>query len=288
MRRQLINESREPKALLSRGDRKSLQTDRVILVPGPAQEVEAVRWIYRLFVVQRKTEAEIAAALNEDGIVNERGAPWTRGTVHQILINEKYIGNNVYNRVSFKLKQRRVANPPDMWVRAESVFAPVIEADFFQAAQRIIEERNRRFTDEELLERLTALFHEKGAVSGLVIDEMEGMPSSSTYRHRFGSLVRAYHLIGYVPDRDYRYLEINRALRSIYPGIVAETVAKIEEYGGTVQADPADRSAVRQWGVHGLDCHRPGDAHHSRCAAMEDQVGYGPRSRHYGGRPHGR
>jgi hypothetical protein len=47
------------------------------------------------------------------------GQPWSRGRVRQVLCNEKYIGNNVYNRVSFKLKKRRVANPPAMWVRAD-------------------------------------------------------------------------------------------------------------------------------------------------------------------------
>jgi hypothetical protein len=44
--------------------------------------------------------------------------------VRQVLCNEKYIGNNVYNRVSFKLKKRGVANPPAMWVRADQAFAP--------------------------------------------------------------------------------------------------------------------------------------------------------------------
>ena len=33
------------------------------------------------------------------------------------------------------------------------------------------------------------------------------MPSSSTFRQRFGSLLRAYELVGYSPSRDYRYIE---------------------------------------------------------------------------------
>ena len=52
---------------------------------------------------------------------------WTRGTVHQVLINEKYIGNNVWNRGSFKLKRKRVRNSPDMWIRAEGVFEPIVD-----------------------------------------------------------------------------------------------------------------------------------------------------------------
>src|SRR6202043_1445265 len=54
LRRQLIDRDRNPKGLLGRGERKSLQTDRVILVPGPELEVETVRQIYELFVAQRK------------------------------------------------------------------------------------------------------------------------------------------------------------------------------------------------------------------------------------------
>ena len=37
------------------------------------------------------------------------------------------------------------------------------------------------------------------------------MASSSTFRQRFGSLVRAYALIGYAPAKDFRYIETNRA-----------------------------------------------------------------------------
>ena len=91
LRRQLIDEHRVAKADLARGEYKSLQTDRVILKLGPMQEVEIVRRIYRLFVVQLKTEGEIATILNVECIPNEFGRPWTRGTIHQILTNEKYV-----------------------------------------------------------------------------------------------------------------------------------------------------------------------------------------------------
>jgi hypothetical protein len=189
-------------------------------------------------VLQRKNEGEIAVLLNAEGVSNEAGRAWTRGTVHQVLTNEKYIGNNVYNRVSFKLKQKRVVNPPDMWIRSEGAFDAIVEVDFFHAARRIIDERSKRLTDTEMLDQLTSLLGKKGALSGLIIDEVEDMPSSSAYRSRFGSLVRAYQLVGYDPRRDYRYVETNRALRAMFPEIVAETIANIEQAGGTVQTDP--------------------------------------------------
>lgn len=237
LRRQLVDEHRSPKTLLKSGERKSLQTDRVVLVPGPSHEIDTVRRIYRLFVSQGRSESQIAALLNSEGMANERGLPWSRAGIHQVLTNEKYVGNNVYNRISFKLKQRRVANPPDMWVRAPGAFEAIVDEASFRAARQIIEERSRHFTDEELLTHLKRLLEERGALSGLIIDETDHMASSTIYRARFGSLVRAYKLVGYVPARDYTYIETNRALRTVYSDVVAATIANIEDVGGAVQQD---------------------------------------------------
>jgi DNA invertase Pin-like site-specific DNA recombinase len=238
LRRVLVDEHRVFKAELTRGEHKSIQTDRVVLQPGPSDEIEVVRRIYRLFTLQGLKEWTIAEQLNREGLRTDLGRPWTRGTVHQILSNEKYIGNNVYNRISYKLKTARVANPPDAWVRADGAFEPIVDKDFFEAAQRIINERSRRYSDGELLELLSHLYEEKGWLSGLVIDETENMPSSMVYRNRFGSLIRAYQMIGYRPARDYRYIEINRALRDMHPAVVANAIAEIRSAGGEVKQDP--------------------------------------------------
>ena len=144
LRRMLIDERGDQKGVLKRGEHKSLQTDRVVLVPGPDEEVAVVHRIYRLFVEDGKREAEIAELLNSEGSRTDLDRPWTRGTVHQILTNEKYIGNNVFNRTSCKLKKRRVNNAPEMWIRAEGVFIPIVEASLFHMAQGIIRERSRR------------------------------------------------------------------------------------------------------------------------------------------------
>ena len=154
------------KVLCRFGERKSLQTDRVILVPGPPQEVEIVRHIYRSFVERGIREREIAEELNKKNTPTDLGRQWTRATVHQVLTNEKYVGNNVYNRISFKLKRQRVANAPDMWVRSNGVFEPLVDADAFERARAIIEERSRKFSDEDLLELLRKLLESQGALSG--------------------------------------------------------------------------------------------------------------------------
>src|SRR5262245_39097777 len=93
LRRMLLDPKGDPKGLLARGEHKSLQTDRVVLAQGPKEEVESVRWIYRRFVEEGLSERQIADLLNRDGVLSSEGSSWTRGRVHSILTNEKYIGN---------------------------------------------------------------------------------------------------------------------------------------------------------------------------------------------------
>ena len=242
LRRMRVDHNRVPQGILSRGQRKSLQTDRVILVPGSDEEVETVCWMYRQFVDGGTPEGDIAAMLNERGVRTDLDRSWTRGTVHQVLTNEKYIGNNVYNRHSFKLKETHEDNPPEEWVRADGAFEPIVDRRLFSTAHDMIRERNRRYSDEEMLERLEQLeqlFKQKGYLSGFVIDQAENMPSSGAYSGRFGSLIRAYRLVGFTPNRDYRYVEINRMLRRMHAEVVSQAITEIEQIGGTVSRDPA-------------------------------------------------
>ena len=102
LRRVLIDGGGNRKGELKMGEHKSIQTDRVILEPGPDEEVKTVRWMYQAFVTEGKLETEIAVSLNAQGIKTDFGREWNRATVHQVLINEKYIGNNVYHRTSCK------------------------------------------------------------------------------------------------------------------------------------------------------------------------------------------
>ena len=239
LRRMLIDQHGSIKSELTRGEHKSLQTDRVILMPGPDEEVQTVNQIYRWFIDEGIVEAEIAERLNSRGIKTDLDRDWTRATVHQVLTNEKYVGNNVYNRVSFKLKKHRVVNTPDMWIKKEHAFEAIVQSDVFFTAQGIIRARARRYTDDELIERLRQLYKNRGVLTSLIIDETDGMPSSSVYSFRFGGLIRAYERVGFTPDRDYRHIEVNRILRQIHPGIVAQTEAEIARVGGQVFRDPA-------------------------------------------------
>ena len=85
LRRVLIDEHGNPKGALSRGQQKSFQTDRVVLVPGPEQEQDVVRRMYRMFVEDGRSEREIAETLNAEGHLTDLERQWSRASVHQVL-----------------------------------------------------------------------------------------------------------------------------------------------------------------------------------------------------------
>jgi len=237
LRRMLVDVNGQHKAMLKIGEQKSIQTDRVVLVPGPEEEVKVVRWIYQAFLIDGKTESEIAALLNAQGMLTDFGRAWTKGTVHQVLTNEKYIGNNVYHRTSFKLKRKHVTNPPDQWIRRDGAFQGIVAPDLFFRAREIILARSAKFTNDEMLEKLRGVLRQHGRISGMIIDEAEGLPSSAAFQHRFGSLVTAYRLIGYDPGIDYSFIETNRKLRKQQPEIVALVIRRVQELGAVATWD---------------------------------------------------
>ncbi|MCW4914506.1 recombinase family protein [Enterobacter hormaechei subsp. xiangfangensis] len=222
LRRLLVDENGIAKEILGFRKRKSIQTDRVILIPGPKNEIKIVNSIYDLFIDDNMPEFIIAERLNEQNIPAENGTLWTRAKIHQILTNEKYIGNNIYNKTSSKLKSRLVKNPKNEWVRCDKAYKPIISKKKYNKAQEIIQLRSVHLTNEELLEKLKQKLESNGKLSGFIIDEDDTGPSSSVYRTRFGGLLRAYTLIGYKPEHDYSYIQINEALRSFYSGIIED------------------------------------------------------------------
>lgn len=241
LRRRLIDERGVSKGDLRPGEQKSIQTDRVILALGPQEEVETVRWIYHSFITEGRRESELAKILNEKGCRSEGGRLWTGTAILHLLTNEKYVGNNVWNRESFKLQQRRVYNPPEMFVRCDGVFEPLVERGAFDAVQAIIKERSRHLSDNEMLDTLKSLLSESGSLSAVSIRRSPKTPCLDLIKKRFGSLRNAYRLIGYVPPRDYSYIQANKELQGQHRNLVAETVAGIVEAGGYIEADPVRR-----------------------------------------------
>lgn len=93
----------------------------------------------------------------------------------------KYLGANVYNRSSFKLKHKRINNPMQMWIWRDGAFQPIVTASLFEQARTIVESRHSHLSDQKLLDRLRQSLRIQGRFSGILIDETDEMPSSSCY-----------------------------------------------------------------------------------------------------------
>jgi DNA invertase Pin-like site-specific DNA recombinase len=244
LRRLLLDECGEPRFQLSHGQRKNLQSDRVILVPGPPDEVEVVKLIYDLFVSGKFNERGIAAHLNALGLRATAGRVWNRLGVKAVLTSEKYIGHGIYNRTSCKLGGRMVRNPPETWVRAKGAFEPIVTPEIFAKAQAVFaKRREKRLSDTQMLALLSALRDRRGRLSRTLIDAEPNMPSAFTYFVRFGSLRRAYQLVGFRTHRDYGDIDINARLADLHTVLLAALEAAVRSVGGKIE--PVSGSAVR-------------------------------------------
>jgi DNA invertase Pin-like site-specific DNA recombinase len=204
LRRLLVDQNGNPKCFLAYGECKSLASDRVLLVPGSPDEIATVRSIFSMFAQEKMHERRIADILNERGIMNGFGRPRRHNAIRRILCNEKYIGNNVWNRNSCKLQTAVRRNDPDLWVRAERALPAIVDRELFEAAQRIfltrgkttIAGRPRGLTNAEMLERLKGLHLRHGYMTRALIDTNRELPSAEAYFRRFGGLKEPFEWIG--------------------------------------------------------------------------------------------
>ena len=143
LRRLLVAQDGTIKYALKIGEWKGIASDRIVLAPGPPEEVETVRLIFSLFVRERKNERQISEVLNARGIDNGLGRQWGHNVISRMLRNEKYLGNQVWNRSSFKWQQVHVKNDPHLWIRVDGAFKPIIDQSMFDAAQAIFKSRGR-------------------------------------------------------------------------------------------------------------------------------------------------
>jgi DNA invertase Pin-like site-specific DNA recombinase len=215
MHRMLISSAGQPKQLLAHGDRKYITTDRVILVPGPAREVELVREIYRMFVSEGMCFNAIANELNRRGVAYKSSYKWRHESIRKILTNPKYIGSHVFGRSSQRLYTPRVTRPESEWVVKPDAFQPIVDKESFDAVQTILQNRTANKSNAQLLEYLRQILLQEGRLSLKIIEDFPGMPSPTTFRERFGGLLRAYEALGYKSTYQFETVAVKRRIRAM-------------------------------------------------------------------------
>jgi DNA invertase Pin-like site-specific DNA recombinase len=232
LRRMLVSPTGVAKQELVPGERKSIAADRVILIPGPAQEVQCVKDIYWMLICEKLTVHAIARELNRRGVNYVGDSKWDDRSVHLVLTHPKYVGCHVFGRTSSRLYTPPVRMPRSEWVLAPQAFAPIIDDATFLEAQKVLQSRTIKRSDEDLLNSLRKLLSSKGRLTIDMIQTSPDMASPSTYVRRFGSLSRAYELIGHGKPAQSVWIDSRRkrsALReellgqiaAIFPGQVS-------------------------------------------------------------------
>jgi DNA invertase Pin-like site-specific DNA recombinase len=100
LRRMLVSAAGVQKQELTFGERKSIATDRVILVPGPPDEVQTVKDIYRTFISDKRSLCSIARKLNSNGVPRPGHSKWDYSAVRTILTHPTYVGCAVFGQIS--------------------------------------------------------------------------------------------------------------------------------------------------------------------------------------------
>ncbi|WP_213948385.1 recombinase family protein [Luteibacter sp. dw_328] len=236
LRRLLVSADGEAKFLLADGDRKSLASDRIILVPGPPEEVRMVRWIFEQYLDGNGC-SEIARQLNRKGVLTHRGKCWVYATVRTILDSEKYAGRAVYCRSSKKLAGRLTQNPETEWVRKDDAYEPLVSTEMFNAVQIRRVSMRRHLTNVELLDRVRCLYRERGRLTAPLIDADPRLLSSQVLARRFGGLTALYRLVGFTPLRHARYADIRLWLSRWRESLTDFAAELLEDSGSIVQRE---------------------------------------------------
>jgi DNA invertase Pin-like site-specific DNA recombinase len=232
LQRVLIDADGQRKQILRFGERKNLQSDRVILEPGPQAHIDIVNEVYRRYL-DGEQQTSLVAALNERGDFQTSGRRWTEGAMRRMLTSECYIGNIVWGKQDGKLGRSRRAVAQSNWIRQEAAFPNVVELSLFQQVQAEIAKRKRHYSTEEMLVGLRMLLKKHGTLNKAMIDKAKGVASAPAIARRFGSLKAAYEKIGFQAVQNNKYTKIDKRI-SVLAGRIGKNFAKQID-GATLQ-----------------------------------------------------
>jgi DNA invertase Pin-like site-specific DNA recombinase len=198
-RRLLVDALRNPRQLLNPGEAKALDTDKVIVVPGPPDELAVIRRIFRLYVQHHVSAPQIVKRLAKAGSKGYGDRPLSLSTVRNILSNELVIGQMIYNVTTQRLQSPSRKNPEELWTRCP-VFEPIVPAAQFRRAQELRAQSSRpSWSKEAIIKSLQSLLAQQGRLSQALINAAKDTPAAETVVYQFGSLKAAYAAVGYEP-----------------------------------------------------------------------------------------
>ena len=158
--KQTLDEDGNVTRVVPRGERLTFsKSDRCKLAPSSSERVETLRSIFTWYVHHGVGAKTIADRLNQQGIPSPRSGNWSKmhrdkwsmSTIREILRNPAYVGDMVWNRLSFgkfhRVEKGRAVprryrpgagpdeNRPDDWVVVKDAHPALISRALFETGQ---------------------------------------------------------------------------------------------------------------------------------------------------------
>lgn len=211
LQRVLVDSTGNRKQVLRFKERKSIQSDRVILEPGPPEDVAIVDEVYRRYLAGERQNI-LVTDLNNRGVKTPAGKTWTENSMRRLLTSECYIGNIIWGKSQGKLSRNRIAVPRSEWIKHEGAYRPVVEPELFWKVQVEYKRRKVRYSAEEVLADMRKLLKKHGTLSRDLLNKSHGTASAPTVHRLFGSLTAAYALVGFKVRPTSHCTEIDRRI----------------------------------------------------------------------------
>jgi DNA invertase Pin-like site-specific DNA recombinase len=245
LRRMLVSTDGIRKQELAPGERKSISTDRVLLTPGPPEELQIVREIYQKLLSENRSVYAIARELNQRRVRYIGTSKWDYQAVYAVLTNPKYSGCHAFGRTSSRLSTPIVKLPRSEWVLTPRAWEPIVDQATASAAQKMLEVRTINKSNSNLLDSLRTVLASEGRLSLGIINNSVVLPSASTFRHRFGSLRKAYELIGYGHPTQSGPIDLRQRTQSMRDELIVQIVSMFPNYVSVVRRGGRWRAQLR-------------------------------------------
>jgi DNA invertase Pin-like site-specific DNA recombinase len=199
LRRVVVSREGETIGTIEDGCHRCRAGDRVVIRPGPEEELVNIRRIFDLYLKRKLSFRAIKARLNNYPIYRLDGKPWSADMVRRLIADECYIGNLVFKSFHTKGQIKRSKQPTQV-IRHEKVFDPIVPVNVFHAAAKRRRELLKPLGVDDMIKKLQDFYAKNGKVSVELLSKSPDIPVASTYRRYFGTLVDACHAAGLPPS----------------------------------------------------------------------------------------
>ncbi len=232
-RRLLVNQDRKPKHLLKFREWKSIDSDRIVLTPGPKHAVDTIRLAFDLYTKKRLKRKVIAEVLNRREIfIGKR--PWNDVMVRELLTRHIYKGAYAY----CKHDHAYITLPRDKWLIREHAFEGIVSDKQWARANELVRQEVKPLVDSEMLDGLRRLWKREGKLNSILINYSKDVPSVQAYKNHFGGLNETYKLIGYPLPRDLSYGHAIQMSRQLNRMLCDDICERVRAVGGSAERLP--------------------------------------------------